>query len=385
MKKAIIIAAVVIVVLGVWAMIANRPSSPTITSFEECAAVYPVMESYPEQCRTPSGQLFVRDISGDLHNLIKLESPLSGDTVTSPLKITGQARGTWYFEASFPVKLVDDNGIVLAEAPAQAQGEWMTEEFVPFAVTLNFKTPTTQAGTLMLRNDNPSGDPARDKELRIPVVFGSNSPAKNVVFGKAIALSIQDKVIFPDGLQVALTAINDSRCKPDVQCIWAGELSPVLQISGGALARTDTVQLGTITTKQAVKNGYTFLLQSAEPGRATIVVSKTTAGSSPAGISGYIHIGPTCPVQKDPPDPNCADKAFADAVVIVRSASTGAVVKQLATDEQGAFIVSLAPGNYTVSAGPRSGLQLPRCDLVNATVTANAFVSVDISCDSGIR
>jgi hypothetical protein len=34
-----------------------------ITSFEECAkAGYPIMESYPEQCRTPSGVTFTRQV-----------------------------------------------------------------------------------------------------------------------------------------------------------------------------------------------------------------------------------------------------------------------------------------------------------------------------------
>lgn len=37
-----------------------------IDSFDDCAAAgYPIMESYPEQCRTPDGKNFVRDISGD--------------------------------------------------------------------------------------------------------------------------------------------------------------------------------------------------------------------------------------------------------------------------------------------------------------------------------
>jgi hypothetical protein len=37
-----------------------------ILSFEDCvAAGNPVMESYPEQCRTPDGQTFVRDIRGN--------------------------------------------------------------------------------------------------------------------------------------------------------------------------------------------------------------------------------------------------------------------------------------------------------------------------------
>lgn len=34
-----------------------------IRTFEDCAAAgYPVAESYPEQCRTPDGRLFVRDV-----------------------------------------------------------------------------------------------------------------------------------------------------------------------------------------------------------------------------------------------------------------------------------------------------------------------------------
>jgi len=36
---------------------------PVITNFEECAAAgNPIMESYPEQCRTSDGRLFVREV-----------------------------------------------------------------------------------------------------------------------------------------------------------------------------------------------------------------------------------------------------------------------------------------------------------------------------------
>lgn len=33
-----------------------------INSFEDCAKLYPVMESYPEQCNTPDGKHFTRDL-----------------------------------------------------------------------------------------------------------------------------------------------------------------------------------------------------------------------------------------------------------------------------------------------------------------------------------
>ncbi|MBI5155952.1 PQQ-dependent sugar dehydrogenase [Candidatus Peregrinibacteria bacterium] len=47
-------------------LIGCNSTFPAIHSFEECAAAgYPVMESYPEQCRTPDGRNFVREISGE--------------------------------------------------------------------------------------------------------------------------------------------------------------------------------------------------------------------------------------------------------------------------------------------------------------------------------
>ncbi len=41
----------------------GKLSSYEINSFEECAKLYPVMESYPEQCNTPDGKHFVRELS----------------------------------------------------------------------------------------------------------------------------------------------------------------------------------------------------------------------------------------------------------------------------------------------------------------------------------
>lgn len=104
-------------------------------------------------------------------NMIHVTAPLPHTTVTSPLGIQGEAVGGWYFEASFPITLKDAHGTVLGQGPAQAIGNWMTTSFVPFAATLPFTTPTTATGTLILQNDNPSGDPAMSKEVDIPVRF----------------------------------------------------------------------------------------------------------------------------------------------------------------------------------------------------------------------
>jgi len=144
------------------------------TSFEECVAQgYPVLESYPRQCKTPDGQTFVEDIGNELEkaDLIRLSNPRPNQIIESPLFIKGEARGLWFFEADFPVKLFDDNGFLLGVKPAQALGEWMTEDFVPFNVTFPFAIPSTAKGKLVLEKDNPSGLLENADELRVPVVF----------------------------------------------------------------------------------------------------------------------------------------------------------------------------------------------------------------------
>lgn len=94
-----------------------------------------------------------------------------GQTVTSPLTVTGEARGTWYFEADFPVRLQDANGNELAVGIAQAEGEWMTEDFVPFSTTFTFGESDTDTGWLVLERDNPSGLPEHAASYSIPVRF----------------------------------------------------------------------------------------------------------------------------------------------------------------------------------------------------------------------
>lgn len=105
--------------------------------------------------------------------MLHVVAPQPNQIITSPLAVTGEARGPWYFEASFPVKLLDANGNLLAETHAQAQGEWMTEDFVPFTATLKFRKPVTSTGTLVFTKDNPSGEPQHDDLRRIPVRFAA--------------------------------------------------------------------------------------------------------------------------------------------------------------------------------------------------------------------
>lgn len=102
---------------------------------------------------------------------IKDLSVNSGQEITSPLTVTGQVRGTWFFEASFPIKITDEQGNILGSSFVQAQSDWMTEDFVEFKGTITYVSKTGGKGFLVLAKDNPSGLPEYDKELKIPVVL----------------------------------------------------------------------------------------------------------------------------------------------------------------------------------------------------------------------
>ncbi len=111
----------------------------------------------------------VKDFS--FNDQIRVPGSAVSTTLASPFTLRGDARGSWYFEGSFPVELRDADGSVIAMGVARAEGEWMTTNYVPFSTTLIFAPPSTATGTIVLKKDNPSGEPQNDASLEIPVRF----------------------------------------------------------------------------------------------------------------------------------------------------------------------------------------------------------------------
>lgn len=113
-----------------------------------------------------------------LDNLIRVTTPTPQSSITSPATITGTARGSWFFEGSFPVSIVNWDGLIIGEGIATAEGEWMTEDFVPFTASISYtidpQTPYNR-GAVILKKDNPSGLPEHDAALEIPVTFNEIS------------------------------------------------------------------------------------------------------------------------------------------------------------------------------------------------------------------
>ncbi len=127
--------------------------------------------------------------SGEKDDLIRVSAPKTGDTVESPLAFSGEARGMWFFEASFPVSVTDKTGKELGVGIAQAESEWMTENFVPFSGKVDFNADDTTEGFVVFMKDNPSGLPEHDDSFRIPVSFRENAGERmsvKVYFGNSV-------------------------------------------------------------------------------------------------------------------------------------------------------------------------------------------------------
>jgi hypothetical protein len=169
-KQAAQVAVLVIAIAALFLLLPHikKAQAPTVTDFQSCIdAGGQILESDPIQCLS-GGKTYRENESSDPE--VVLDTPQYGGIVTSPLKISGKARNTWFFEANIPVVLKDQNGKVLIQKGLTATSDWTVPGFVPFSGTLEF-TADTDYGVLIINKDNPSGDPARDSSFAVPVRF----------------------------------------------------------------------------------------------------------------------------------------------------------------------------------------------------------------------
>lgn len=188
----IVALSLIVIALSMWVVYLLRGPDITrttqkITSFETCAtAGNPITQSLPRQCRdAATGTVYTENISSEQPQELMTRSytSLKGVKIelndwsntkqaTSPLTVTGRVPGSWSFEANFGVKLMDNAGTIIAQAPASLQGEWMTDDMVPFTVVLSFTRPSeTSLGTIVLQKSNPSGLEQNDDSLTLDVMY----------------------------------------------------------------------------------------------------------------------------------------------------------------------------------------------------------------------
>lgn len=101
-------------------------------------------------------------------------------------------------------------------------------------------------------------------------------------------------------------------------------------------------------------------------------------------MSGRVTAGPTCPVERNPPDPACADRTVAGARLVIRDAA-GNDVAELTSGPDGSFSARLGPGAYELVPQPVTGL-LGTAPQVSFRVDAGSDPApLEVTYDTGIR
>jgi hypothetical protein len=124
-------------------------------------------------------------------------------------------------------------------------------------------------------------------------------------------------------------------------------------------------------------------------GVALLLAACVPIPTSTAGGTGAIQVeavaGPVCPVEQEPPDPNCEPRPVEGARIFLQPGDgRDILVGEATTDAAGRATIEIAAGDYIVVGGEVEGLMgLP--DPMTVRVVAGQTTAITISYDTGIR
>ncbi len=269
------------------------------------------------------------------------------------------------------------------------------------AVVYSFKSKTNApepSPTPTVSGWQTFNDSARGIQFQYPETLGTKYIQTTTEWPPSVSLKSGSYACSPSGAEVMLGGQTQEK-------IIGGQTYCITKESEGAAGSTYTTYSYSFTLNGKVAT-LTFVLRYPqcanyeEPSKsecgaeensfdvntlADKIASTVTVTSAPvtsqSGITGTVLLGPTCPVVRNPPDPQCADKPY--AVALIATAQNGNSV-QFNSSSSGTFRVTLPPGTYSVSSAGTNFY--PRCSS-NGTITVlpNAFTTTTISCDTGIR
>jgi len=124
--------------------------------------------------------------------------------------------------------------------------------------------------------------------------------------------------------------------------------------------------------------GLTLLIASAAGCRS--------ASSEPAAVllHGQVSAGPVCPVVPASPDPACADRPVAGAILVVVDAA-GDEVTRAVSGTDGRYEVRLAPGSYQLIAQPVDGLMGTPGPVPLEVRPDDGSLELNVGYDTGMR
>ncbi len=322
---------------------------PLVTNFEECKnAGYPIMESYPEQCRDGNGNLFVRVIKDEI---IDVPVPVSNDKeFNKPVALKINEQVTFSGNLSVSLKEINDS-----RCKSGVQCIWAGELSAVFSVlfpvvnlaqetrlgTTNNKSVTMHGYTFTLQN--------ADENTATIIVSPkpSTAVAKCYIGGCSAEVCSDQKDVASNCIyKEEFMCYKTAKCERQVtgQCGW-----------------TQTAQLA-----MCLKNA------SADP------TSRIAGGY----LVGEVNIGPNCPVERADEPCKVNPEVYTSREVVVYMSDQVTVKERVYLNSEGTYKMAIGPGSYFVQivpAGIGPGEKKP------VTVKSFETTTVNFDIDTGIR
>lgn len=107
----------------------------------------------------------------------------------------------------------------------------------------------------------------------------------------------------------------------------------------------------------------------------------TTSPTRSGGIEGHVTEGPMCPGPVQIGINSCPDQPYQATISILDENNTQ--IKQIQTDVNGSFKITLVPGTYILH--PEPGKPFPHASDQSVVVTDGQYTLVTIMYDTGMR
>ncbi|MEX1156838.1 MAG: carboxypeptidase-like regulatory domain-containing protein [Chloroflexota bacterium] len=119
-------------------------------------------------------------------------------------------------------------------------------------------------------------------------------------------------------------------------------------------------------------------------GSVTLLREEGDELPGPTGVRGSVVAGPTCPVVTDPPDPDCADRPVAGAVLVITDLDD-AEIARVTSGADGEFSIDLPSGLYRLVPQAVDGLMGTAAPIEFGVELEGPATELLVSYDTGIR
>jgi hypothetical protein len=185
-----------------------------------------------------------------------------------------------------------------------------------------------------------------------------------------------------------MTCVSQTAC-PVMWCTWTADTSSELPVSESErLSDGGSPPIGNQSGERIVELCMRRLRSVIAVSALTLAACSSTADTGDdALVTARLEItalaGPVCPVETDPPSPECAPRPVDSATIVITDAH-GDEVARGTTGSNGVVGFDVAPGELTVVSQPIEGL-LGTASMVSVTLTAGQTPQVTVDYDTGIR